>query len=72
MAGTRLNEVFAENVPRDQLVDVLRPLLEHYRETRRVDEGFGDFCAREGVDELRARFGNESWVRKKRELAGAR
>jgi len=71
VAGTRLNGVFAENVPRDKLVEVLHPLFEHYRDARITDEAFGDFCDREGVDELRARLGNESWVRQKRQLANA-
>ena len=62
-AGTRMNEVFAENVPRDQLGPVLQPLLEHYREAREPDESLGDFAAREGVASLRQRFGNESFVR---------
>jgi sulfite reductase (ferredoxin) len=62
-AGTRMNEVFAENIPRDQIGPVLQPLLEHYREARRPDEGLGDFAAREGVSSLRQRFGNESFVR---------
>jgi sulfite reductase (ferredoxin) len=71
VAGTRLNGIFAENVPPDHLAEVLRPLLEHYRDARWPDEGFGDFCAREGVDELRAHYGNESWVRRPRkQLAG--
>ena len=63
VAGTRMNEVFAVNIPRDQLGPVLSPLLEHYREARRPDEGLGDFAAREGVTSLRERFGNESFVR---------
>jgi sulfite reductase (ferredoxin) len=62
-AGTRMNEVFAVNIPRDQLGPVLQPLLEHYREARRPGEGLGDFTAREGVASLRQRFGNESFVR---------
>ncbi len=56
-------EVFAENIPRDQIGPVLQPLLEHYREARRPAEGLGDFAAREGVASLRQRFGNESFVR---------
>jgi sulfite reductase (ferredoxin) len=62
-AGTRMNEVFAVNIPRDQLGPVLQPLLEHYREAREPGEGLGDFAAREGVPSLRERFGNESYVR---------
>lgn len=66
VAGTRLNEVFAVNVPREQLGAVLGPVLEHYREAAAAGERFGDFCEREGVDSLRQRFGDESWVREKR------
>ena len=33
--GIRLNDVFAENVPRDELVNVLRPVLAYYRDQRR-------------------------------------
>lgn len=61
--GMRMNRVFAENVPRSELVDVLRPVLTLYRDEREADEGFGDFCQRRGVDELRASHGTEQWVR---------
>ncbi|MDP8987211.1 MAG: NADPH-dependent assimilatory sulfite reductase hemoprotein subunit [Actinomycetota bacterium] len=64
--GIRLNAVFAENVPRDQLVNVLRPVLVHYRDHRGEDERFGDFCHRLGVDRLRAELGNETWNRRAR------
>ncbi len=61
--GIRLNAVFAENVPRAELVNVVRPVLAYYRDQRLDGEGFGDFCHRLGVAELRARFGNETWNR---------
>jgi sulfite reductase (ferredoxin) len=64
--GVRLNEVFAENVPRDQLVPVLRPVLVDYRDTRDAGERFGDWCARIGVGNLRAQLGTERWVRPSR------
>ncbi len=67
--GIRLNRVFAENVPRDSLVEVLRPVLTHYRDHRHDGEGLGDFCHRVGVDRLRADLGNESWVRTRRREA---
>ena len=67
--GIRLNDVFAENVPRDELVNVLRPVLAHYRGQRRSGERFGDFCHRLGVDPLRAQFGTERWARKPRDAA---
>ena len=64
--GIRLNRIFAENVPRDSLVDVLRPVLAYYREHGHDGEGLGDFCHRVGVDRLRLELGNESWVRTRR------
>ena len=33
---------------------VLEPLFFHYKEKRRAEEPFGDFCARIGFDQLRA------------------
>jgi sulfite reductase (ferredoxin) len=67
--GIRLNSVFAENIPRDELVNVLRPMLAHYRDRRLDAEGFGDFCHRLGVDRLRAQLGTERWARKPRDAA---
>lgn len=61
--GVRLNEIFSENVPRDELVGVLRPVFERFAATRRDDEDFGNWCHRIGVAELRAELGNEQWVR---------
>ena len=61
--GIRLNAVFAENVPRTELVNVVRPVLAHYRDHRLDGEGFGDFCHRLGVASLRAELGNETWNR---------
>jgi sulfite reductase (ferredoxin) len=61
--GIRLNATFAENVPREELVNVLRPVLARYRDTREEGERFGDFCHRVGVAELRAELGNEAWTR---------
>jgi sulfite reductase (ferredoxin) len=69
--GIRLNHLFAENVPRDELMGVLRPVLVAYRAERRVDERFGDWCHRVGVDDLRARLGTERWVRPPRARAEA-
>ena len=67
--GVRMNAVFAENVPRTELVNVLRPVLAHYVEHRTPGEGLGDFCHRLGVDVLRAELGNESWVRRRPAVA---
>ena len=67
--GIRLNAVFAQNVPRDELVNVLRPVLVHYRDHRHDWERFGDFCHRLGVDHLRGELGTERWVRTPRPTA---
>ena len=65
--GIRLNAVFAENVPRDELVNVLRPVLMRYRDHHHAGERFGDFCHRLGIDHLRGELGTERWVRKPRD-----
>jgi sulfite reductase (ferredoxin) len=67
--GIRLNAVFAENVPRDELVNLLRPVLVSYRDHRHDGERFGDFCHRLGIDHLRGELGTERWVRKPRDTA---
>lgn len=36
------------------LEKVLEPIFFLYKEKRRADESFGDFCARTGFDKLRA------------------
>jgi len=66
--GIRLNAVFAENVPRKELVNVLRPVLVNYRDHRQNEEGLGDFCHRLGVEQLRGELGTERWVRTPRGL----
>ena len=64
--GVRLNEVFCENVPRESLIDVLRPVFARYGTDRDTDEEFGNWCHRIGVVVLRAELGTEEWVRKPR------
>ena len=51
--GTRLNTPFADLVPLDQLASTLRPLFELFREDRHLDESFGDFCHRTGIEALK-------------------
>ena len=51
--GTRLTEIYAEAIPTRELTETVRPLLEAWKEKRRPNERFGDFCARVGVDSLR-------------------
>jgi len=51
--GTRLNRVFAPNVPITEIPSLLRPLLETFRNEHRLGEGFGDWTDRIGFDALR-------------------
>jgi sulfite reductase (ferredoxin) len=51
--GTRLNEVVAERIRLDEVAEVLDPLFAVYAAGRAPGEGFGDFCHRIGVAELR-------------------
>ena len=67
--GVRLNEIFAENVPRSELVGVLRPVFARFAEERADGEELGNWCHRVGVAKLRAELGNEQWVRKPRAAA---
>jgi sulfite reductase (ferredoxin) len=55
--GTRLNQLYAGNVPLAELVAVLRGPLTAFRDERRRGEGFGAWCHRRGVAALRDRFG---------------
>jgi sulfite reductase (ferredoxin) len=50
--GTRLNTLYATNVPLAEIPDLLRAPLETFRDQRRPAEGFGDFCDRVGVATL--------------------
>jgi sulfite reductase (ferredoxin) len=50
--GTRLGKVFAHNVKRHEITARLRPVIEHYKESRHRGEGFGDFCHRVGMEAL--------------------
>jgi sulfite reductase (ferredoxin) len=51
--GTRLGTLFAQNVKSQKIAGTLRPVIEHYKESRRHGESFGDFCHRIGVAALR-------------------
>lgn len=55
LANTRLNVAHSTSVRFDQIVTVLRPLLERWKASRRAGEGFGDFYYRTSAhNELRA------------------
>ena len=50
--GTRLNRLFKDLVPLDDIVPVLRPILYAFRKDRQTGEQFGNYCARIGNEEL--------------------
>ncbi len=54
--GTRLNTLYARNVPLAEIPAVLSEPLRAFAAERLPGEGFGDFCHRVGVEALRARF----------------
>jgi sulfite reductase (ferredoxin) len=51
--GARLNEEVANRIRLDEIADVLDPLFALYAASRAPGEGFGDFCHRVGVEQLR-------------------
>jgi sulfite reductase (ferredoxin) len=54
--GTRLNRLYAANVPLAEIPGLLLQPLRAFRDERTGGEGFGDWCERIGVDALRGRF----------------
>jgi sulfite reductase (ferredoxin) len=57
--GDRLNFVYEDLVPTDQVVPTLVPALRYFKEARQNGETFGDFCHRVGKDELWAKCNME-------------
>jgi sulfite reductase (ferredoxin) len=51
--GTRLNRVYAPNVPITDIPSLLRPIFVTFRSERRPGEGFGDWVDRIGFEALR-------------------
>jgi sulfite reductase (ferredoxin) len=54
--GTRLNTLYARNVPLAEIPELLRAPLEVFGKQRRPGEGFGDFCDRLGMTTLQEHF----------------
>jgi sulfite reductase (ferredoxin) len=50
-SGTRLNKEYKDMVPREELVQEVRPLLEHYKRERSTNESFSDFWNRVGIED---------------------
>lgn len=52
--GARLNELYREMVPISEFTQILRPLLAAFKENRKADERFGEYCHRVGFDYLQS------------------
>jgi sulfite reductase (ferredoxin) len=50
--GERLNFTFQDLVPREQIVPLLKKLLNQFKSDRAGDESFGDYCSRLGDEKL--------------------
>jgi sulfite reductase (ferredoxin) len=50
--GDRLNFIYKDLVPEDEVVDTLVPVFEYFRDKRQNGESFGDFCHRQGREAL--------------------
>ncbi len=47
--GTRLNKLYAQDVGKARILELLEPLLVDYAKERKAGERFGDFVIRTGV-----------------------
>jgi sulfite reductase (ferredoxin) len=57
--GDRLNFIYQDLVPTDQVVPALVPALKYFKESREEGESFGDFCYRVGKEDLLAKCTQE-------------
>ena len=51
--GTRMGQIFAQNVKKHNIPGRLRPVFDHFKSSRQSGESFGDFCNRVGIEALR-------------------
>ncbi len=58
--GHRLNTLYKDLVPSDQVVPTLVAVLEYFKAARESGESFGDFCHRKGTDDLLAHCDEDS------------
>jgi len=52
--GDRLNFVYKDLVPEEEVVPTLVRVFNYFKDSRSEGETFGDFCHRQGVDNLLA------------------
>jgi sulfite reductase (ferredoxin) len=57
--GDRLNFIYQDLVPTDQVVPTLVPALKYFKDNRQQGESFGDFCYRVGKEDLMAKCNME-------------
>jgi sulfite reductase (ferredoxin) len=50
--GTRLNFIYKDLIPLEELVTCLKPLFVGFKQDRQGDEAFGDYCDRVGLENL--------------------
>jgi sulfite reductase (ferredoxin) len=53
--GDRLNTVYQDLVPHDDVIPTLTRVFSHFRDAREPGESFGDFCHRIGMEALAAK-----------------
>ncbi|MUT66971.1 assimilatory sulfite reductase (NADPH) hemoprotein subunit [Paenibacillus sp. NEAU-GSW1] len=46
--GDRLSKMYRENIGEEEIIDTLKPILQHYGKDRNIGEHFGDFVVRAG------------------------
>ena len=54
LLGDRLNFIYKDSVPGEAIVATLVPVFVYFKQARQAGETFGDFCYRQGVDDLLA------------------
>jgi len=54
LLGDRLNFIYKDLVPEEEVVSTLRPLFIYFKQSRHPGETFGDFCHRKGAENLLA------------------
>ncbi len=54
LLGNRLNFIYKDLVPLEELVPTLVPLFVYFKADRQPEETFGDFCNRKGAEDLLA------------------
>ncbi len=50
-AGDRLSKLYRENIGEKEILDTLKPMLNHFAKDRKEKEHFGDFVIRKGYVE---------------------